>query len=153
MINFVNIFITPPKTFQFDLGVAGKEILTLSALYRSCQFLPLSDRTNTCGDDFVPMVENQSSNEQQETKFSPASLRKSSQEKAARVCDASYTVDNIECLKEAVQNLERIYETMRSHSPKEKRSSNSDKPGEEAAESNDNRLSQSLSQTTPPSQT
>ena len=37
--------ITPPKTFQFDLGVAGKEILTLSALYRSCQFLPLSDRT------------------------------------------------------------------------------------------------------------
>ena len=46
MINFVNIFITPPKTFQFDLGVAGKEILTLSALYRSCQFLPLSDRTN-----------------------------------------------------------------------------------------------------------
>ena len=46
MINFVNIFITPPKTFQLDLGVAGKEILTLSALYRSCQFLPLSDRTN-----------------------------------------------------------------------------------------------------------
>ena len=46
MINFANIFITPPKTFQFDLGVAGKEILTLSALYRSCQFLPLSDRTN-----------------------------------------------------------------------------------------------------------
>ena len=45
MINFVNIFITPPKTFQFDLEVAGKEILTLSALYRSCQFLPLSDRT------------------------------------------------------------------------------------------------------------
>ena len=45
MINFVNIFITPPKTIQFDLGVAGKEILTLSALYRSCQFLPLSDRT------------------------------------------------------------------------------------------------------------
>ena len=45
MINFVNIFITPPKTFQFDLGDAGKEILTLSALYRSCQFLPLSDRT------------------------------------------------------------------------------------------------------------
>ena len=45
MINFANIFITPPKTFQFDLGVAGKEILTLSALYRSCQFLPLSDRT------------------------------------------------------------------------------------------------------------
>ena len=45
MINFVNIFITPPKTFQFDLGVAGNEILTLSALYRSCQFLPLSDRT------------------------------------------------------------------------------------------------------------
>ena len=45
MINFVNIFITPPKTFQFDLGVAGKEILTLSALYRSSQFLPLSDRT------------------------------------------------------------------------------------------------------------
>ena len=44
-INFANIFITPPNTFQFDLGVAGKEILTLSALYRSCQFLPLSDRT------------------------------------------------------------------------------------------------------------
>ena len=49
MINFVNIFITPQKTFQFDLGVAGKEILTLSALYRSCQFLPLSDRT-ICGE-------------------------------------------------------------------------------------------------------
>ena len=45
MINFVSIFITPLKTFQFDLGVAGKEILPLSALYRSCQFLPLSDRT------------------------------------------------------------------------------------------------------------
>ena len=45
MINFANIFITPPKTFQFDLGVAGKEMLTLFALYRSCQFLPLSDRT------------------------------------------------------------------------------------------------------------
>ena len=45
MINFVNIFITPPKTFQFDLGVAGKEMMTLSALYRSCQFWPLSDRT------------------------------------------------------------------------------------------------------------
>ena len=46
MINFSNIFITPPKAFQFVLGVAGKEILTLSALYRSCQFLPLSDRTS-----------------------------------------------------------------------------------------------------------
>ena len=45
MINFANIFITLPKTFQFDLGVAGKEILTLSALYRFCQFLPLSDRS------------------------------------------------------------------------------------------------------------
>ena len=45
MINFANIIITPPKTFQFDLGVAGKEILTLSALYRSCQFLSLSDST------------------------------------------------------------------------------------------------------------
>ena len=92
MINFVNIFITPPKTFQFDLEVVGKEIaslrsrdadvddavkngcwahlwtchailtpfsrrhrhprrvilssliLTLSTLYRCCQFLPLSDR-------------------------------------------------------------------------------------------------------------
>ena len=53
MINFVNIFITPPKTFQFDLGDAGKEILTLSALYRSCQFLPLSDRTNR-GDLILP---------------------------------------------------------------------------------------------------
>ena len=79
-----------------------------------------NEDNDTCGeDDFVPMVENQSSNEQQETKFSPVSLRKSIREKAARVCDASYTVDNIECLKEAVQNLERIYETMRSHSPKE----------------------------------
>ena len=48
MKNFANIFLTPPKTFQFDLGVAWKEILTLSALYRSCQFLPLSDRTNFC---------------------------------------------------------------------------------------------------------
>ena len=47
MINFANIFITPPKTFQFDLGVTGKEILTLSALYRSCQFLPLSNRTKS----------------------------------------------------------------------------------------------------------
>ena len=46
-INFANVFITPSKTFQFDLGVAGKEILTLSALYRSCQFLPLSDRTKS----------------------------------------------------------------------------------------------------------
>ena len=35
MINFSNIFITPPKTFHLALGVAGKEILTLSALYRS----------------------------------------------------------------------------------------------------------------------
>ena len=46
MTNFATIFITPPKTFQFDLGVVGKEILTLSALYRSCKFLPLSDWTN-----------------------------------------------------------------------------------------------------------
>ena len=45
MINFSNIFITSPKTFNLSLGVAGKEILTLSALSRSCQFLPLSDRT------------------------------------------------------------------------------------------------------------
>ena len=45
VINFSNFFITPPKTFQLSLGVAGKEILTLSALSRSCQFLPLSDRT------------------------------------------------------------------------------------------------------------
>ena len=60
-INFANIFITPPKTFQFDLGVAGKEILTLSALYRSCQFLPLSDRTmNETGrsDKFIIMTRN-----------------------------------------------------------------------------------------------
>ena len=49
MINFANIFITPPKTFQFDLGVTGKEILTLSALNRSCQFLLLSDQTNKYG--------------------------------------------------------------------------------------------------------
>ena len=56
-INFANIFITPPKTFQFDLGVAGKEILTLSALYRSCQFLPLSDRTNTRLHSMQPMPE------------------------------------------------------------------------------------------------
>ena len=54
MINFANIFITPPKTFQFDLGVAGKEILTLFALYRSCQFLPLSDRTiNLAGEQAI----------------------------------------------------------------------------------------------------
>ena len=46
MMNFSNIFITPPqKHFNLSLGVAGKEILTLSALSRSCQFLPLSDRT------------------------------------------------------------------------------------------------------------
>ena len=45
MTNFSNIFITSPKTFNLSLGVAGKEILTLSALSRSCQFLPLSDRT------------------------------------------------------------------------------------------------------------
>ena len=43
MINLSNLFITPPKTFQLSLGVAGKEIL--SALSRSCQFLPLSDLT------------------------------------------------------------------------------------------------------------
>ena len=49
MINFSNIFITSPKTFNLSLGVAGKEILTLSALYRSCQFLPLSDRTISGG--------------------------------------------------------------------------------------------------------
>ena len=39
-----------PKTFQLSLGAAGKEILTLSVLSRlsrSCQFLPLSDRTIT----------------------------------------------------------------------------------------------------------
>ena len=45
MIRFSNFFITPPKTFQLSLGVAGKEVLTLSALSRSCQFLPLSDPT------------------------------------------------------------------------------------------------------------
>ena len=45
MINFSNIFITSPNTFNLSLGVAGKEILTLSPLSRSCQFLPLSDRT------------------------------------------------------------------------------------------------------------
>ena len=45
MINFSNFFVTVPKTFQLSLGVAGKEILTLSALSLSCQFLPLSDRT------------------------------------------------------------------------------------------------------------
>ena len=45
VINFSNFFITLPKTFQLSLGVAGKEILTFSALSRSCQFLPLSDRT------------------------------------------------------------------------------------------------------------
>ena len=43
MINFSNFFITPPKTFQLSLGDAGKEILTLSALSRSCQIFPLSD--------------------------------------------------------------------------------------------------------------
>ena len=47
MINFSNFLITPPKTLQLSLGVAGKEILTLSALSRSCQFLPLSDRTES----------------------------------------------------------------------------------------------------------
>ena len=59
-INFANIFITPPKTFQFDLGVAGKQILTLSALYRSCQFLPLSDRTiiRTCQHVFLRLFYN-----------------------------------------------------------------------------------------------
>ena len=60
MINFVNIVITPPKTFQFDLGVAGKEILTLSALYRSCQFLPLSDRTKINIGQFVVNSTNES---------------------------------------------------------------------------------------------
>ena len=63
MINFSNIFIASPKTFQFAIRSRGErnswqdrdkvgkvsisEILTLSALSRSCQFLPLSDRT-TC---------------------------------------------------------------------------------------------------------
>ena len=46
MIHFSTIFITSPKTFNVSLGVAGKEILTLSALYQSFQFLPLSDRTS-----------------------------------------------------------------------------------------------------------
>ena len=46
MINISNIFITSPKTFNLSLGVAGKEILTLSALSQSHQFLLLSDRTN-----------------------------------------------------------------------------------------------------------
>ena len=45
VINFSNFFLTPPKTFQLFLGVGGKEILSLSALSRSCQFLPLGDRT------------------------------------------------------------------------------------------------------------
>ena len=48
MINFSNIFITSPKTFNLSLGVAGKEILTLSALYRSCQFLPLISARTIC---------------------------------------------------------------------------------------------------------
>ena len=41
----LNFFITPPKTFQLSLRVAGKRILTLSTLSRSSEFLPLSDRT------------------------------------------------------------------------------------------------------------
>ena len=45
-----------PKNISFDLGVAGKEILTLSALYRSCQFLPLSDRTIRNSDIFAHLL-------------------------------------------------------------------------------------------------
>ena len=52
-------------------------------------------------------------------KYSPTALRKSIREKTARVCDAYYTVDDIECSKEAVEDFERIYETLRNHSPKE----------------------------------
>ena len=53
VINFSNFFITPPETFQLSLGVARKEILTLSALSRSCQFLPLSDRTTKAWFSYV----------------------------------------------------------------------------------------------------
>ena len=63
--------------------------------------------------DIAAIDENQSTSGPQEMKYSPKALRKSIREKAARVCDASYTVDDIECLKEAVQDLERIYETLR----------------------------------------
>ena len=42
VINFSNFFITPPKTFQLSLGVARKEILTLSALSRFANFCRLA---------------------------------------------------------------------------------------------------------------
>ena len=69
--------------------------------------------------DIAPIDENhESTSGPQKGKYSPTALRKSIREKAAHVCDASYTVDDIECLKEAVKDLERIYETLRNHSPK-----------------------------------
>ena len=70
-------------------------------------------------DDFLPLDENRSLNELQEPKCSLTSFQKSVREKTARVCNTSYTVHNIECLKEAVQDLKRIYENLRNHSPRE----------------------------------
>ena len=66
--------------------------------------------------DIALTDEKQSTSGQLETKYSPKAIRKSIPEKTARVCDA---VDDIECLKEAVEDLERIYNTPRNHLPKE----------------------------------
>lgn len=50
---------------------------------------------------------------------SSTSLRKSIREKANLVCDAAYNVDEIECLKEAVQNLDQIHQSLRRSCPME----------------------------------
>ena len=42
---FLNFFITPPKTFQLSLGVAGKENVDFVSFVTILPILPLSDRT------------------------------------------------------------------------------------------------------------
>ena len=74
MINFSNIFITPQKHFNLSVGVAGKEMLTLSALSRSCQFL-LSDRTTKSQRKSQPKSQRKSQPKSQR-KSQPKSQRK-----------------------------------------------------------------------------
>ena len=60
--------------------------------------------------------ENHSSPEKQERQKehpSLTSLHKSVREKATLVSDAAYNVDEIECLRDAVVNLDRIYQSLR----------------------------------------
>ena len=47
VINFLTSSLHPQKHFNCHEESRGKRILTLSALSRSCQFLPLSDRTKS----------------------------------------------------------------------------------------------------------